>query len=88
MNQSDESKSSYTKYDEHVLRPAPILITARIGGMANSTTNATQSKLLCLAPSTVLKGSRNAVTGGAATPGAAKPVLLVSVLAGLVVAVL
>ncbi|TQV92079.1 hypothetical protein IF1G_09151 [Cordyceps javanica] len=87
LNRSDDSRSSYTVYNEHIVRPAPILITAKFGGLANSTTaSSTQSKLLCLSPSKVVKGSRTAVvnSGGAAAAaanlGAAKPVLLIAVL--------
>ncbi|KAJ6780339.1 hypothetical protein PWT90_08076 [Aphanocladium album] len=93
LNETDNSKKSYTLYDERILRPAPILITAKFGGLANSTTNSTQSKLFCLAPSKVVKGSRNAVVGAggataAALLSAAKPVLLVSVLSSIMLAAL
>ncbi|EGX88020.1 hypothetical protein CCM_09156 [Cordyceps militaris CM01] len=84
LNRTDDSRTSYTVYNEHIQRPAPILITARFGaGQANATT---QAKLFCLAPSKVLQGSRGAVvsTGGAAgTAALAKPVLLVSLLASI-----
>ncbi|XWW96072.1 hypothetical protein V2A60_004042 [Cordyceps javanica] len=52
LSRSDDSRSSYTVYNEHIARPAPILITAKFGGLANSTTaSGTRSKLLCLSPS-------------------------------------
>lgn len=81
-------------YNEHILRPAPILITAKIGGQANSTTTgSTQSKLFCLAPSKVVKGSRTAVVNSSgatagALVGAAKPVLLVSLLSSILTVLL
>ncbi|OAA55460.1 hypothetical protein ISF_07971 [Cordyceps fumosorosea ARSEF 2679] len=87
LRDSDDSRASFAAYAEHIQRPAPILVTARLGG--NSTTGGgggAQSKLLCLAPSKVTKGSRGAVVNAssgataAALLGAAKPVLLVSLL--------
>ncbi|OAA77276.1 hypothetical protein LEL_04099 [Akanthomyces lecanii RCEF 1005] len=94
LNKSDDSRTSYTVYNEHILRPAPILITAKFGGQANSTTTgSTQSKLLCLAPSKVIQGSRTAVVNSSgatagALLGAAKPVLLVSLVSSILAAVL
>ncbi|KAJ3494988.1 hypothetical protein NLG97_g3712 [Lecanicillium saksenae] len=93
LNETDSSKKSYTLYDEHILRPAPILITGQVGGQSNSSSSSTQSKLFCLAPSKVIKGSRNAVVGaGGATAATmlstAKPVLLVSVLSSMMLAAL
>ncbi|OAQ97645.1 hypothetical protein LLEC1_07675 [Akanthomyces lecanii] len=89
LNKSDDSRTSYTVYNEHILRPAPILITAKFGGQSNSTGSTTQSKLLCLAPSKVTKGSRTAAvnSSGGAALGSGGPVLLISLLSSILVAV-
>ncbi|OAA36591.1 hypothetical protein BBO_08173 [Beauveria brongniartii RCEF 3172] len=88
LNRTDDSRTSFSVYNEHIVQPAPILITAKFGAGAN----ATQSKLLCLAPSKVIQGSRTAVVtaaagGGSSTAasllGAAKPVLVISLLSSI-----
>lgn len=82
VNNSDDSQKSFIEYSDRILQPAPILITAQFGGPANSTSNSTDSKLLCLAPSKVLQGSREAVAkaSSAAMVSAAffKPLLLMT----------
>ncbi|KAM3430968.1 hypothetical protein NHJ13734_007501 [Beauveria thailandica] len=89
LDRTDDSRTSFSVYDEHIVQPAPILITATTGGANNATT---RSKLLCLAPSKVLQGSRTAVVtaaagGGGGTAaslrGAAKPVLVISLLSSM-----
>ncbi|KAM3512176.1 hypothetical protein MY11210_004164 [Beauveria gryllotalpidicola] len=88
LDRSDDSRTSFSVYNEHIVQPAPILITARFGGNA---TAGTQSKLLCVAPSEVIQGSRTVVVkaaaaGGAtaaALLGAAKPVLVISLLSSM-----
>ncbi|KAM3498548.1 hypothetical protein MY10362_008139 [Beauveria mimosiformis] len=90
LNRTDDSRTSFSVYNEHIVQPAPILITAKFGGAGNATT---QSKLLCLAPSKVIQGSRTAVVtaaaGGAGGStaagllGAAKPVLVISLLSSI-----
>ncbi|KAM3451338.1 hypothetical protein MY3296_005379 [Beauveria thailandica] len=92
LDRTDDSRTSFSVYDEHIVQPAPILITATTagGGAANNaTTRSNNNKLLCLAPSKVIQGSRTAVVtaaaGGTAAGlrGAAKPVLVISLLSSI-----
>lgn len=91
MLATDDHRSSYTEYDESILKPIPILITGKVGVSKNSTGNDVEPKLFCLAPSKIQAGSRAAVVsaGGATTSallGAAKPLLLATLVSGLMVA--
>ncbi|KAF1731255.1 hypothetical protein CRV24_009334 [Beauveria bassiana] len=88
LNRTDDSRTSFTVYNEHIVQPVPILLTAKLGADAGNAT--TRSKLLCLAPSKVVQGSRTAVVTAAAGGstaasllGAAKPVLVMSLLASI-----
>ncbi|EJP66234.1 uncharacterized protein BBA_04727 [Beauveria bassiana ARSEF 2860] len=88
LNRTDDSRTSFTVYNEHIVQPVPILLTAKLGAGAGNAT--TRSKLLCLAPSKVVQGSRTAVVTAAAGGstaasllGAAKPVLVMSLLASI-----
>ncbi|KAK8141423.1 hypothetical protein G3M48_010539 [Beauveria asiatica] len=90
LDRTDDSRTSFSVYDEHIAQPAPILITATAGGgAANNATARSNNKLLCLAPSKVIQGSRTAVVtaGGGGTAaslrGAAKPVLVISLLSSI-----
>ncbi|KAM3516414.1 hypothetical protein NHJ13051_009938 [Beauveria bassiana] len=88
LNRTDDSRTSFTVYNEHIVQPVPILLTAKLGaGAGGNATTTTRSKLLCLAPSKVVQGSRTAVVTAAAGGstaasllGAAKPVLVISLL--------
>ncbi|KAM3490720.1 hypothetical protein MY3957_005976 [Beauveria namnaoensis] len=87
LNRTDDSRTSFTVYNEHIVQPVPILLTAKLGAGAGGNATTTRSKLLCLAPSKVVQGSRTAVVTAAAGGstaasllGAAKPVLVISLL--------
>ncbi|KAM3563428.1 hypothetical protein MY1884_001246 [Beauveria asiatica] len=94
LDRADDSRTSFSVYDEHIVQPAPILITAAAAGAAASNATArSNNKLLCLAPSKVIQGSRTAVVTAAAAGGAggtaaslrgaAKPVLVISLLSSI-----
>ncbi|PMB67665.1 hypothetical protein BM221_005833 [Beauveria bassiana] len=87
LNRTDDSRTSFTVYNEHIVQPVPILLTAKLGAGAGGNATIPRSKLLCLAPSKVVQGSRTAVVTAAAGGstaasllGAAKPVLVISLL--------
>ncbi|KAM3559137.1 hypothetical protein ARSEF4850_004272 [Beauveria asiatica] len=91
LDRADDSRTSFSVYDEHIVQPAPILITA--AAAASNATARSNNKLLCLAPSKVIQGSRTAVVTAAAAGGAggtaaslrgaAKPVLVISLLSSI-----